>query len=273
MAFHVIAGIQDAPVHTEIRTIGFHDLRAALVAGWNDFLTLRSDLLMIGLIYPVVGLALAIWSSGANVLPLLYPLMSGFALIGPLGAVGLYEISRRREAGLDASWRHAFDVVKSPSIPSIAALGICLAIVFVCWLVAAQMLYQGLFGEEAPDSYAAFMKQVLTTREGWTLIVAGNAIGFVFAVLCFAATVVSFPLLLDRDVGLAVAVSTSIRAVLHNPVVMAAWGLIVAVLLALGFATFFVGLAVIVPVLGHATWHLYRALIAPAPERNAASAR
>ena len=117
------------------------------------------------------------------------------------------------------------------------------------------------------ESLATFLYEALTTSRGWTLIILGNLIGFVFAVAVLAISVVSFPLLLDRDVGLAAAVWTSIRAVLMNPVTMALWGLIVAGLLALGFATLLVGLAIVVPVLGHATWHLYRCVV----ERDSSS--
>jgi uncharacterized membrane protein len=104
---------------------------------------------------------------------------------------------------------------------------------------------------------------VLTTPEGYRLIVVGNAVGFIFAVVAFALSAVSFPLLLDRHVGVAAAIVTSVRAVLKNPVTMAAWGLLVAVALAIGSLPFFIGLAVVMPVLGHATWHLYRKVVEP----------
>jgi uncharacterized membrane protein len=261
MAFHVIAGEQNSPAHVEIRTIRLRDLRTALASGWSDFLSLRSDILLVALIYPIVGLGIAVWSSGANVLPLLYPLMSGFALLGPFAAVFFYEISKRREAGLEVSWKKALAVVGSPSMPSIIALGIALALVFLLWLVCAQALYQALFGDNAPTSLPAFVNQVVRTHEGSVMILVGNLIGLVFAAVSFSATVVAFPLLLDRDVGVAVAVSTSVRAVRQNLFVMAVWGVIVAVLLVIGFATIFVGLAIVIPVLGHATWHLYRSLV------------
>ena len=109
--------------------------------------------------------------------------------------------------------------------------------------------------------YPVFIHDVLTTSHGWALIIAGNVIGFIFAAVVLSISVVSFPLLLDRDVGAAVAVQTSIRAVLANPLTMALWGLIVALALVIGSIPLFVGLAIVMPVLGHATWHLYRRVV------------
>ena len=133
-----------------------------------------------------------------------------------------------------------------------------LMVIFLAWLAIAQWIYQGLFGVLPPDSITQFVRAVITTPEGWKLIVIGNAVGFLFAVAVLMISVVSFPLLLDRDVGAAVAVMTSVRAVAANPLAMAVWGLIVAVALVIGSLPFFIGLAVVMPVLGHATWHLYR---------------
>ena len=215
------------------------------------------------LIYPVVGFLLARWVLGTNVLPLLFPLAAGFALIGPFAAIGLYEMSRRREQGLDVSWKHALDVFRSPSLGAIAALGLLLVAIFLIWIAVAQAIYVAHFGYAPAASTPDFIHQVLTTPAGWSLIVVGNGIGFLFAVLVLTLSVVSFPLLLDRDVGAAVAVLTSVRAVLANPLVMAVWGFIVAALLVLGSLPAFFGLAVVMPVLGHATWHLYRKVVEP----------
>lgn len=259
--FHVITGATERPIRPVIRTIDISDLQTALRRGWDDFAAFPTQAIFICLIYPIIGFILGRMAVGDAVLPLLFPLMAGFALVGPLAAVGLYEMSRRREAGLDTSWYHVFDVFKSPSIGAIAALGVLLMIIFFCWLYTAQGIYQALFGDNAPASIQSFLHEVFNTPQGWKLILYGNAAGFLFALATLLISAVSFPMLLDRDVGAAVAVETSVRAAIKNPVTMAAWGIIVAALLVIGSLPFFIGLAVVMPVLGHATWHLYRLLV------------
>jgi uncharacterized membrane protein len=261
--FHIVAGASEVPAHPVVRKITTADLKEALTKGFDDFWAMPSHLVFLGLIYPILGACLAALTFTNNALPLLFPLASGFALVGPFAGIGLYEISRRRELGLPVSWQDAFDVLKSPSIPSIIGLGVLLLVIFLIWLTTARLLYQSLFGYAAPTSYPQFIQQVLTTSEGMKLIVLGNALGFVFAVAVLSISVISFPLLLDRDVGVAVAVYTSIKAVAMNPVTMAIWGLIVAAALLVGSIPLFVGLAIVMPVLGHATWHLYRRVVEP----------
>lgn len=260
---HVIDGAGGASAQLVVRKIGFADLRDAIAKGIDDFLAMPTHVILLSVIYPVVGLLLARMSFGYNMMPILFPLAAGFALLGPFLAIGLYELSRRREEGLDTSWKHAFEVVRCSSADAILALALMLVILFVAWLAVAQALYQSLFGYGTPESVRQFLNQIFTTPEGWTLIVAGNAIGFLFAVTAFAISVVSFPLLLDHDVGAAVAIHTSIKAVLLNPVVMAAWAFFIAAALVIGALPLFVGLAVVMPILGHASWHLYRKVVAP----------
>ena len=257
---HVLIGAVSRPAHPTIRKISVADIKDALRKGWDDFSAMPSHAIFLCVIYPVVGLVLAQLIFGYAILPFLFPLAAGFALIGPIAALGLYELSRRREAGLDTEANHALDVLHSPSIGAITALGILLMVLFFVWIAVAQAIYVANFGYAMPASASDFAREVLTTRAGWTMIIVGNGVGFLFAVAALTIAA-SFPLLLDRDVGAAVALETSVRAAAQNPAVMALWGVIVAALLLIGSLPFFIGLAVVVPVLGHATWHLYRKVI------------
>ncbi|WP_439575716.1 DUF2189 domain-containing protein [Phreatobacter sp.] len=251
----------DANRPVRIRKIGVGDLRQALAQGLDDFAQQPSHLVFLGLIYPIVGFLLARASMDGEWVMLLFPIMAGFALVGPFAAIGIYEISRRREQGLDTSWRHAFDVLRSPSRLSILLLGVLLMLLFVAWLAAALVIYRRTLGFYEPAGIMELVGQVLTTRAGWALLIVGNGVGFVFAAGVLAISVVSFPLLLDRRVDAFTAMGASLRAVGANPGPMALWGLIVAAALVAGSIPFFVGLAVAVPVLGHATWHLYRKVV------------
>lgn len=258
---HVISGAQASEVQPVVRKIGYADLKLALTQGVGDFLAMPTHVIFLAIIYPLVGLFLARLTFGYHVLPLLFPLAAGYALIGPFAAIGLYELSRQREQREDVSWTDAFGVFKCPSLDAIAALGMLLMVVFLIWLATALWLYESLFGSGSPDSIGQFLRDIFTTPQGWTLIVVGNTIGFLFAVLVLSIGVVSFPMLLDRDVGAAVAMQTSFRAVLLNPVIMGVWGFIVAAALVVGSLPFFIGLAVVMPVLAHSSWHLYRRVV------------
>jgi uncharacterized membrane protein len=251
------------PGRPVVRRISAADLGAALAAGFRDFGASRTDVVAVCVIYPVVGLVLARLAFGYDILQLLFPLAAGFALVGPFAAIGLYEMSRRREQGYEVAWGDAFAVRHSPQFGAILRLGLLLAGIFLLWLVVAQAIYVLTLGPKEPASIGAFADAVFTTPAGWALIVVGIGVGFLFALLVLSISVVSFPMLIDReDVTAETAIATSIRAVRANKRTMALWGLIVAVGLVIGSIPFLLGLAIVMPVLGHATWHLYRRVVA-----------
>lgn len=244
-----------------VRRIGAADIGDALAQGLKDFAACRTDVVFLCLIYPVAGLVISRMAFDHGMVALIFPLVAGFALIAPLFGVGLYEMSRRRDCGLETGWTDAFGVVRAPAIGAILVLGLLLLALFCLWLFAAYFLYTVTLGPDAPVSAAAFARDALTTPEGWTMIGAGMAVGFLFALVVLIISVVSFPLLLDRNVGVGTAIATSVQAVRTNPGPMAMWGLIIASALLLGAIPLLVGLAVVLPVLGHATWHLYRKVV------------
>jgi uncharacterized membrane protein len=248
-----------------VRKIGLSDLIDALRLGWEDFKAIPTHAVVLCVIYPVLGLVLFRLVIGYSVLPLLFPLAAGFTLLGPFAALGLYELSRRRERGEEAAAWHAVHVLSAPSFGAILALGTFLFALFVIWIAAADAIYIATFGYAPAATIPDFVRRVLTTPEGWSLIIIGCGVGFLFALVALCISVVSFPLMLDRHATAIDAIRTSLRAVKRNPITMSAWGLIVAVLLAVGSLPLFVGLAVVLPVLGHATWHLYRKVVEPDP--------
>jgi uncharacterized membrane protein len=245
-----------------VRHICVHDLRAALRCGIDDFAAVRSDVAVLCVVYPLAGLVLARLVFGHGLLSLLFPLASGFALIGPVAAVGLYEMSRRREQGAEVGWADAFGVFSAPSFPTIGLFGLVLLAIFLVWIGVADMIYRFTLGPAQPISLVAFAHHLFTTPRGWALIIAGNGVGFLFAAFVLSISVVSVPLLLDADVGLVTSIETSLRAVWASPGPMALWGLIVAGSLAIGSLPLLLGLIFVMPVLGHATWHLYRRVVA-----------
>ena len=244
-----------------VRRIKAADLKDVLARGASDFGAHRTDVIFLCALYPVIGLVLATVIAESKLLPELFPLASGFALIGPFAGVGLNEMSRRRELGISKGWTDAFAVLRSPSLGAIILLGLMLTMTFLFWMVTAYAIYALTLGPLPPASITSFLHDVFMTGPGRALIVLGVGIGFIFASIVLVVSVVAFPLLLDRQVGVEVAVRTSVQAALVNPGPVALWGLIIAAGLVIGSIPVFVGLIVVLPVLGHSTWHLYRKMV------------
>ena len=247
---------QPAPV----RRIGAEVLKEALRDGYEDFLDRRGDLLVVGLIYPLIGLVAAAVSLGGALIPLFFPIAAGVGLLGPVAALGFYELARRREAGLDAGWGHFLDFMKRPSAEGILAVAGILLLIFFAWLAAAWILYAAFIGV-MPESVGDFLARLFTTPEGWGLILVGNLVGLAFAAIVLTVSVVSLPMLVDCDTDARAALHVSYQAVMANKGVMFRWGVTVAVLLVLGSIPAFIGLAFVLPWLGYATWHLYTKLV------------
>ncbi|SDZ55280.1 Uncharacterized membrane protein [Jannaschia faecimaris] len=257
-----IGGRDSSPItDDQINTLTMDDLYDALRKGAEDLGAARGDVLFLCLIYPIIGLILVAFGLNMNLLPLLFPLLAGFALLGPIAAIGPYEISRRREEGLPYGWGDAFGLVSSPSFGAIVVLSIFLFGLFLVWMLVAAAIHAMTLGGPPPASITAFAIQIFTTGAGWAMILIGTVFGFGFALLVLATSVVSFPLLLQRDVGVPNAVATSVKVFRKNPRVILVWGLIVATGLVLGTIPALIGLIIVLPLLGHATWHLYRRAI------------
>jgi uncharacterized membrane protein len=241
-----------------VQQIGTEDIRQSLKAGIADFAALRTDVIVICILYPVMGALLVYLALNQNLAHLIFPLVAGFTLLGPAVAVGFYEMSRRRATGQVVNWGTAFAVLQSRSFGAILVLALMLVGMFLLWMIVAWGIYRATLGPENPVSLAALLTDVATTGAGWLMAVAGISVGFLFALVVLCVSVVSFPMLIDRPVGLPKAVVTSVRVARRNPMTIALWGIIVAGGLVIGSAPLLLGLVIVLPVLGHATWHLYR---------------
>ena len=244
-----------------VRKISEADLRASLKQGWEDFTDMRGDIFFAGLIYTLLGLAAVVMTTSKPLIPYFFPVIAGVGLLGPVAAVGFYELAKRREAGQEVHWFNFLDVRKRKTVDDMGIVAALLLVIFVAWLISAGILYALLFGWATPQSVSEFLAMVFTTPRGWALIGIGALVGIGFGWIVLALSVVSLPMLVDRNVTASEAVSTSWRAAHANKGELFRWGLVVTVLLALGSLPLFVGLAFVLPWLGYSTWHLYTRLI------------
>lgn len=247
-----------------VRPIAFGDVAEALIEGLRDFQAAPLYGMALGALYCIAGIAIVLSVTTLGMSYLAYPLAAGFTLLGPFVAVGFYAISRKREAGGAANLSDIRAAMTSR--PEIGWMAFVTLFIFIMWMYQARFLMALFFGLNASfSSLPQFITVLLTTTEGLIFLLVGNIIGACLAIVLFSLTVVSFPLLLDRDVDCVTAMITSVRAVVRSPAPLLAWALVIVVLLLLAALPFFLGLIVVLPILGHATWHLYRRIIAPAP--------
>jgi uncharacterized membrane protein len=245
-----------------VRRIMVADIADALAHGLRDFQALPLYGLVFGALYAAGGIVIVLCLTQLGMVYLAYPLAAGFALIGPFVALGLYEVSRRREAGEPVSPGAIWSTVRSRS--EIGWMAFVTLFFFVIWMYQVRLLIALLLGLNASfSSFKEFLTVVLTTNEGLLFLAIGNLEGAALSLILFALTVVSFPLLLDREVDFVTAMVTSVRAVVTSPLPMIGWAAIIVVLLIVSALPYFLGLVVTVPLLGHTTWHLYRKIVAP----------
>ena len=252
------------PAFPVVRAATFDDIRAALAQGWSDFLAAPRYGLFFGGIYALGGMLVVSTVAFFGMSYLAYPLAAGFVLIGPFVAAGLYEVSRRLEQGQPPEWREVFGVVFAQGGREFAWMAFVSIFAFIIWMYQVRLLLAMFLGFQSFASFGAFMNVVLTTGDGLAFLAVGHVVGAIMAGLVFSLTAVSFPLLLDRDVDFITAMIVSVQAVVKSPAVMLGWAFAIVAIVALASAPFFLGLFVALPVLGHATWRLYRRIVAPA---------
>jgi uncharacterized membrane protein len=245
-----------------VRRISVMDVAEAFGRGLRDFQAMPLYGLLVGGIYAAGGILIVLCVTALGMSYLAYPLAAGFALIGPFVAIGLYEVSRRRERGEPVRWGDLWQTMRSRS--EIGWMAFVTLFIFIMWMYQVRFLTALFLGLNASfSSLQQFITQVLTTNEGLVFLMVGNLFGAALAAILFSLTVVSFPLLLERDLDFVTAMITSVRSVVTSPVPMLGWAAVITVLLIIAALPFFLGLVIVLPVLGHTTWHLYRRIVAP----------
>jgi uncharacterized membrane protein len=248
-----------------VRPVAVADIVEALASGLRDFQAAPVYGIAFGGLYAVGGIAILACLVGLGWSYLAYPLAAGFALIGPFAAVGLYEVSRRRAAGQPLSWKVIIRTIVAQGNRELGWMAFVTLFIFIVWMYQARLLVALFLGLHATASLRDFIVLVTTTPEGIIFLLVGNAVGAVLSIILFSLTVVSFPLLLDRDVDFVTAMITSVRAVTMSPLPLLSWAIVIVIELMVAALPFFLGLVVVLPILGHATWHLYTRIVAPAP--------
>lgn len=250
-----------------VRSIGVRDIAEAFAAGLRDFQRAPGYGLLFGSFYAAGGILLVLLATRLHMAYLIYPLAAGFALLGPFIATGLYEISRRLERGQPLTLSGICGVIFAQSRRELGWMAFVTLFIFLIWMYQIRLLLALFLGFKSFSSMGEFVSIVLTTPEGLLFLLIGNIVGAVLALVLFSLTVVSFPLLLDRELDFITAMITSVRAVVVNLVPMIGWAAIVVMLLIAAALPAFLGLIVVLPILGFTTWHLYRRVVEPLPDQ------
>ncbi|MBC00282.1 MAG: hypothetical protein CML67_12150 [Rhodobacteraceae bacterium] len=253
------------PDPTRVNAIGFDAIVDALGEGMRDFRKAPRFGLFFGGVYALGGIFVLLTASALHMSYLSYPLAIAFGLIGPFVAVGLYEVSRRLENGEPLDWYGVLAVIWAQRRRELAWMAFVVLFVQIMWMYQVRLLLALFLGFQSFASFSAFVEVVVTTPEGLMFLLIGNIVGAALSIVLFSLTVVSFPMLLDREVDFITAMITSVRAVVTSPAPMIGWALIITVTMLLSMLPVFAGLLVTLPVLGHTTWHLYRKLV-PEPQ-------
>jgi uncharacterized membrane protein len=251
------------PAMPTVNPIGFSDLFDVLGKGLSDFKRAPLFGLFFGGVYALGGIAIALSLTVWNIPWMIYPIAIGFPLIGPFLAVGLYEVSRRLETGKPLSWREVLGVIWLQRQRELAWMAFVMLFVFWVWMYQVRLLVAIILARSSFSTLDRFLHVVFTTSQGWTFLAVGHVVGAILAMVLFSITVVSIPLLLDRESDFVTAMITSVKAVTTSPVPMLAWGVFVTLAVIVSSVPMFLGLVVVLPVLGHATWHLYRKAVVP----------
>lgn len=247
----------------KVRQINFSDLADVLAKGWHDYRRAPLFGIFFGSIYALGGIVLVAALFEFDLAWMAYPLVIGFALIGPFVATGLYEVSRRLESGQQLKWSQVLSIVWHQHRRELGWMAFVMLFIFWIWMYQIRTLVAVFFGFDGFASFDGFVEAVFTTSNGWTFLAVGHLVGALISLVLFTITVVSCPILLERDIDFVTAMITSVRSVLASPLVMIAWGMFVVVSVIVSSIPGFLGMMIVMPVLGHATWHLYKRVVEP----------
>lgn len=253
------------PGMPHLNEITFGDIGGALAQGIDDFRQAPQFGLFFGGVFALGGIMIAASLLYFDMPWMIYPFAIGFPLLGPFAAVGLYEVSRRIEHGRPLAWGEILGVIWRQRTREFSWMAFVTLFIFWIWIYQVRLLIAIILGFKASSNFDRFVDVVTSTNEGFLFLIVGHVVGAVLALVLYSVTVISLPFLLERNTDFITAIATSVKAVFTSPVPMLGWGLCVTVLVIAATLPAFLGFFVVLPVLGHATWHLYRKVVQPLP--------